>query len=326
MDRRGVGSLLCVMLGSAASGPSFSAVLQYWQVSVLKRFRSFAFPNYGEDLRELFMHFLTVLVEHLSYPLCVGFLFEQKVGKLVFKLISNNPFGDILSFFFTFVVPPWWGIIVLVEPQKRRIVIDVSPRQAYLLGRVDLFTFISLVGSSVVALPLKWKKRSWVATSRPTDRLGIGYILQFDSTLFFGEGVEAELSELIEFPTVVPRYALLMGSSFPCLNRRIKSLRGEVRPTRKKWSRNHDTSCSHVVIRAGGILSNHFVAFPLREKWKKRSLDVSLVDPLAWVGSLAPVLLEEDASSSKRFFPTIARDSFCCRCQAALLSLRNSLS
>ncbi|GJZ46464.1 hypothetical protein Tco_0594060 [Tanacetum coccineum] len=43
-------------------------------------------------------------------------------------------------------------------------------------------------------------------------------------------------------------------------------------------------------------------------------------------GSLVPVLLEEDASSSKRFLPAIARDSFCYRCQTALLSFQNSLS
>ncbi|GKF99020.1 hypothetical protein Tco_0297803, partial [Tanacetum coccineum] len=30
---------------------------------------------------------------------------------------------------------------------------------------------------------------------------------------------------------------------------------------------------------------------------------------LGGIGSLAPVLLEEDASSSKRFLPAIARDS-----------------
>ncbi|GJW23198.1 putative reverse transcriptase domain-containing protein [Tanacetum coccineum] len=71
----------------------------------------------------------------------------------------------------------------------------------------------------------------------------------------------------------------------------------------------------------GGILSNHSAAFPLRERWKKRSLDVS-----ACVGGLAPVLLEVDASSSKRFLQAIARDSFCCKRQAALLCLRNSLS
>ncbi|GKD29363.1 hypothetical protein Tco_1240141, partial [Tanacetum coccineum] len=85
-----------------------------------------------------------------------------------------------------------------------------------------------------VALLSKWKKRSWVVTYRPTDRLGIGHILQFDST---------------------PLLRVLKG-----------------------------------------------------------------------VGGLAPVLLEEDASASKRFLPTIARDSFCCRRQAALLSLQNSLS
>ncbi|GKE59429.1 hypothetical protein Tco_1498614, partial [Tanacetum coccineum] len=36
--------------------------------------------------------------------------------------------------------------------------------------------------------------------------------------------------------------ALLTGSSSPCLNQRIESLRDEVRPTEKKWSRNRDTS------------------------------------------------------------------------------------
>ncbi|GKB45879.1 hypothetical protein Tco_0896632 [Tanacetum coccineum] len=125
---------------------------------------------------------------------------------------------------------------------------------------------------------------------------------KMEETFMGGDRVEAELSELIEFPTVVQRYALLMGSSSPCLNQRIKSIRDE------------------------GILSNHSAAFPLRGKWKKRSLDVSLVASSAWVGGLAPVLSEEDASSSKRFLPDIARDSFCCRCQAALLSLQNSLS
>ncbi|GKF27131.1 hypothetical protein Tco_0083025, partial [Tanacetum coccineum] len=53
----------------------------------------------------------------------------------------------------------------------------------------------------------------------------------------------------------------------------------------------------------GGILSSHSAAFLLREKWKKRILDVSLVAPSAYVavlggvGGLAPVLLEEDASA-----------------------------
>ncbi|GJY06907.1 hypothetical protein Tco_0373961 [Tanacetum coccineum] len=60
--------------------------------------------------------------------------------------------------------------------------------------------------------------------------------------------------------------------------------------------------------KVGGILSSHSAAFPFREKWKKRSLDVSLVAPSACM--LAPVLWEEDASESKRFLPAIVRDSF----------------
>ncbi|GJT79127.1 hypothetical protein Tco_1045852 [Tanacetum coccineum] len=96
-------------------------------------------------------------------------------------------------------------------------------------------------------------------------------------------------------------------------------------PARPGWSARihqpHGIFCSsHKLV--GDILSNHYAAFPLREKWKKYSLDVSLVASLAWVGGLAPVLLEEDASSSKRFLLAIARDSFCCRCQEILLSLR----
>ncbi|GJY73042.1 hypothetical protein Tco_0477473 [Tanacetum coccineum] len=80
------------------------------------------------------------------------------------------------------------GVVILIEPQKGRIIVDVSSGQAYLLGRVVLFTFISLMGSSIVianqvALLLKWKKRSWMVMVCPTDRLGIIHILQFDSTL-----------------------------------------------------------------------------------------------------------------------------------------------
>ncbi|GKA97773.1 hypothetical protein Tco_0825667 [Tanacetum coccineum] len=86
----------------------------------------------------------------------------------------------------------------------------------------------------VVALPPKWKRRSWVVTGCTIDRLGIEHTIQFDST--------------------------------------------------------------------------------------------PLLRVLGGVGGLAPVLLEEDASASKRFLPAIGRDSFCYRRQAALLSLRNSLA
>ncbi|GKD01931.1 hypothetical protein Tco_1172205 [Tanacetum coccineum] len=73
--------------------------------------------------------------------------------------------------------------------------------------------------------------------------------------------------------------------------------------------------------------------FLLREKWKNLNLDVSLVAPSAFVtvigfwkpedvgqeysckvlggvGGLGSVLLDEDASSSKRFLLAIARESF----------------
>ncbi|GJV75091.1 hypothetical protein Tco_1506675 [Tanacetum coccineum] len=94
--------------------------------------------------------------------------------------------------------------------------------------------------------------------------------------------------------------------------------------------------------------SCHSAAFPVREKWKNLNLDVFLVAPSArirmsresmillvcsvgkvtgfWkpkelgrecsckvlggMGGLALMLLEEDASSSKRFLPAIARDCF----------------
>ncbi|GKE83433.1 hypothetical protein Tco_1557175, partial [Tanacetum coccineum] len=41
----------------------------------------------------------------------------------------------------------------------------------------------NLVVMAKPALLSKWKKRSWVVTCRPTDRLGFGHIHQFDSTL-----------------------------------------------------------------------------------------------------------------------------------------------
>nr|GEU87588.1 hypothetical protein [Tanacetum cinerariifolium] len=47
---------------------------------------------------------------------------------------------------------------------------------------------------------------------------------------------------------------------------------------------------------------------------------------LRGVGDLVSALLEEHASSSKRFLPAMARDSFRCICQAAFLHLLNSLS
>nr|GEV98497.1 hypothetical protein [Tanacetum cinerariifolium] len=61
--------------------------------------------------------------------------------------------------------------------------------------------------------------------------------------------------------------------------------------------------------------------------WKPKELGYECSRKvLRGVDGFVSVLLEEDASSSKRFLPTMARDSFCCRRQAALLRLQNSLS
>ncbi|GJX92299.1 hypothetical protein Tco_0345625 [Tanacetum coccineum] len=49
------------------------------------------------------------------------------------------------------------------------------------------------------------------------------------------------------------------------------------------------------------------------EKWKKRSLDASFVAPSACfegVDDLIPPLVDDDASSSKRFLSAIVKDSF----------------
>ncbi|GJT56224.1 hypothetical protein Tco_0991278 [Tanacetum coccineum] len=108
---------------------------------------------------------------------------------------------------------------------------------------------------------------------------------------FFGERVEAELSELVEFPTIVLGYALLMGSSSPCLNRRIKSLRAEM-------------SCESTILPVCSVRT--VVGF-----WKPEDVGRECsCKVLGGVGGLGSVLLDEDTSSSKRFLPAIARESF----------------
>ncbi|GJQ91271.1 hypothetical protein Tco_0002410 [Tanacetum coccineum] len=231
IDSRGAGS--CRMIGSASLGPSFSVASSVWLADVGHGGARKAFPEHGEDLGELFMQFLTVLVNHVSYPFRMGLLIEHKVGELVFKHTSNNPFGAIFSFFFTFVVPLWWGIVVLIEPQKGRIIIDVSPGQAYMLDQ---------------------KKRSWLVTGRPIDNLGIGHTLQFDSTPL--------LCQMSRESTILP----------VCLVGRVI---GFCKLEGLGW----ECSCRVLV----------------------------------GIGGLAPVLLEENASVSKRFLLAIARDSFCYR-------------
>nr|GEW86931.1 hypothetical protein [Tanacetum cinerariifolium] len=102
---------------------------------------------------------------------------------------------------------------------------------------------------------------------------------------------EAKLGELIELPTVNLRYALLMGLSSPCLNQRIKSLRAEM---------SHESTILHICS-VGKVIGF------LKSEELRRECSCNV---LGGVGSLAPVLLEDDASSSKRFLPAIARDLF----------------
>nr|GEX67926.1 hypothetical protein [Tanacetum cinerariifolium] len=64
-------------------------------------------------------------------------------------------------------------------------------------------------------------------------------------------------------------------------------------------------------------------------KWQFESLGLGREysrKVLEEINGLVPVLLEEDASSLKRFLPAMANDLFCRWRQATLLSLQNSLS
>ncbi|GJT35952.1 hypothetical protein Tco_0926371 [Tanacetum coccineum] len=56
---------------------------------------------------------------------------------------------------------------------------------------------------------------------------------------------------------------------------------GEIAGNGGIWSDDGSSDGSDYESDAGGILSNHSVAFSLRERWKKRNLDVSLVAPSA---------------------------------------------
>ncbi|GJV40813.1 hypothetical protein Tco_1419253 [Tanacetum coccineum] len=116
-----------------------------------------------------------------------------------------------------------------------------------------------------------------------------------------------------------------MDSSVLCLNQRIISLRdeGEVKETQPRC-----IPCGPV-----NLMSRESTILPVRLVgrmigfWKPKELGYECSRKvLRGVGGLVPVLLEEDASSSKRFLPAMARDLFCYRRQAAFLRLQNSQS
>nr|GEW33244.1 reverse transcriptase domain-containing protein [Tanacetum cinerariifolium] len=148
------------------------------------RFRSFDLPDRGEDLRELFMQFLTVLVKHISYPFRVGLLFEHKVGQLVFKLTSNNLFGAILSFLYV-CCSLMVGYRRFDRTSKRKVHSRCLPRKR-ILARPGWFAFIHQprgilhssrrlvkntladLGASINLMPHSFFRRLGISELKPT--------------------------------------------------------------------------------------------------------------------------------------------------------------
>ncbi|GJX31768.1 hypothetical protein Tco_0241623 [Tanacetum coccineum] len=109
----------------------------------------------------------------------------------------------------------------------------------------------------------------------------------------------------------------LMGSLLPWWNRMILSLMVEVCTGGKNLSRNLDTSCSHVVIQEG--ISRESKIFPVCSPgktigfWKPAELGEEYSLRLL-IGGITMVseLMTNEVSSSKRFLPAMAKDSFRC--------------
>ncbi|GKB30806.1 hypothetical protein Tco_0870207 [Tanacetum coccineum] len=137
MDGKGVGSSLCIMFGSAPSCPSFLVA-------------TFCMVGGGFKKRvEVSNADLTYLVGYakaevsafrfLFYPLRVEFLFEHKVGVLVFKIYFYNLFGTYLYLILDVCCSLMWGIVVLIESEGTSIIIDVCPETNAPECRVEYF-------------------------------------------------------------------------------------------------------------------------------------------------------------------------------------------
>ncbi|GJY30203.1 hypothetical protein Tco_0413698, partial [Tanacetum coccineum] len=105
------------------------------------------------------------------------------------------------------------------------------------------------------------------------------------------KGAETELGELIELLAVDPRYVVMKY-----LNQK-----------------------PFLYPMVSGILSSHYVAFPVREKWKNLNLDVSLVAPSACIYHVSQQFSGSFGWDGDWILETGG-------CGAALLSLQNSLS
>ncbi|GJV64377.1 hypothetical protein Tco_1475205 [Tanacetum coccineum] len=160
----------------------------------------------------------------------------------------------------------------------------------------------------------------------------MGYLMS-SPPLFFCERVETELSDLIEFHTVVQRYIIVKFVPEAIL---VFHDGGPVRLGRgaSRWKEIIKESRYELILcrNLGGGVNPRFLilgtcmflelarCLPIRLVgrmigfWKPEELGQKCSHKvLRGVGGLFLVLLEEDASSSKRFLPAMARDSFCCR-------------
>ncbi|GKD66713.1 hypothetical protein Tco_1308821 [Tanacetum coccineum] len=143
MDGRGAGSSLCLMLGSAPLGHSFSAV-----PSVLVGVGS---EGVGKGGSRVLTPDLVVMAKVGASGLGVSLLL---IVESIWEYCSRNFLRAILSLL---------GRVVLL--------IFIS-----LMGSFAVI-------ADQVALLLKCKKHSWMVMVRPRDRLGTGHILLFDSIL-----------------------------------------------------------------------------------------------------------------------------------------------
>ncbi|GKB52602.1 hypothetical protein Tco_0903355 [Tanacetum coccineum] len=165
-----------------------------------------------------------------------------------------------------------------------------------------------------------------MVTGHPTDRLWDVFFYLIPP-LFFSERVETELSKLIEFHTAVQGYIVVKDLyQKPFLYSMMGDLFDQVLETDPgafdRFVGPLSESEDHI-SKGGGV--SRWNEGEVKEA-QPRCIPYGSVSLMSRVGCLVLVLLEEDASSSKRFLPAIGIDLFCFRRQAALLRLQNSLS
>ncbi|GKB30059.1 hypothetical protein Tco_0869460 [Tanacetum coccineum] len=150
--RGGGGSSLCIMLGSAPSGPSFL-------VSLLVGLAGVDCDGVGKGGPRVLTPDLVILAK-----------------------VSTSGFGVLL---FLIVERIWENcIVVLIELQKGRIIVDVSPGQAYLLDRVVLSALFDLVGSSAVV------KNKVLETNLGAFDGFVGPLFEYEDQVSKGRGFE----------------------------------------------------------------------------------------------------------------------------------------